>query len=140
LEGYGLLARQPIVEDGQQKDYLGPRPELLQKIEDQKKQQLNDKLNKSRADVSKLSEEEKMRRLAEMEQDASVNESYRSNRLVVKQEKDESGQGTGKFLQEMRTEVYKQAADSDLKDRLDQNRYYRQGSSDLEGSSNFLKR
>jgi hypothetical protein len=141
------------------KDYLGPRPDLLKKKEDQQKQLIeerNQKLSK-KYNPSELTEEEKLRRIAEMERDANV---FDQSRSMVKmsgkrdtagnagreaeEEEEEKGlistDGKGAFLQSMRNEVYKEASEKGLKDRLDTNRYYRQSAHEIDGSQNFLKR
>ena len=82
-----------------------------------------------------------------MLQDANAVESKRLAQLQTHEStqqqhntKADDHTGNAQFLSSMRTEVYHAAAESGLKDRLDQNRYYRQGAADLEGPSNFLRK
>jgi hypothetical protein len=150
---YGLQRRNDYRDrrssDEDRKDYLGPRPDLLRKKELEQKQSV---YKRQKTEVQKLSEEEKARRLAEMEKDAMVNDQQRASRhssasltsSSANNPSDEQGlvvnNGTGAFLQSMRNEAYKQAAHNGLKDRLDQNRNYRQSSFEMEDNQNFLKR
>lgn len=126
------------------RSYLGPNPELMKKKEEAKQKEMQEKLNRKREDVKALTEEEKERRLQAMLKDAELVDSKRVSQVKSQETshstKDDENTGKAQFLSSMRTEVYNTAAESGLKDRLDQNRYYRQGSADLEGASNFLRK
>ncbi len=150
-DGYGLVSRKPTTEQQstEDKDYLGPRPDLLKKKEEERRKQIEEKAQRGRggADSKKLSEEERLRRIAEMEKDAEDTERVRVNRLTTSKsngEGEEKGlvttDGKGGFLQSLRSEAYRQASENGLKDRLDQNRHYRQSSHEIDNSQNFLKR
>ena len=104
------------------------------------KQELELKMKAKENNIKKLSEEEKLRRLNEMKNDATKNDTIRISRMLNSNsnKNDESNNKNAVFLKDMRNEVYN-TADISMKDRLDQNKHYTQRKSDLE-SENFLKK
>ena len=142
-------------------EYLGPNPKLLQlKLEKEQQEKLSrlNQLNKQKVGVKQMSEDVRIQRLKEMENDAVMNDNLRQHRhsninnhhssstsassLIIKanHEDHDAYTGNAKFLQSMRKEVYSSASTMDVSARIDQNKHYRQSSVDIESSDGFLKR
>ena len=147
---YGLINARHGREDSSDKvnkSYLGPNPDLIKRKSEAENRALDEKRNKQKVDVKALSEEEKARRLREMEANADTNDHARharhsstdSSRARHYDNIEEGMTGNAKFLQLMRTEVYQQAADGGIKSRLEQHKHYQQRSVDLNSEGNFLK-
>jgi hypothetical protein len=142
---------------------LGPNRSLL----DKKLQQEKDEVNARQAAVArarsgqnkKLTAEEKARKLAEMEQDATTHDQLRFHRQLEKRrgsgatgsvdhsnEKDdqEDASGTaskGAFLSSMRNAVYNSSSSqsTSLSETMSRNKHYQQKGDDLD-SHGFMKR
>lgn len=148
VAGYGLVksGTQPLVPTAGKVE-LGPSAALLEK-KLEKERQANAWKSRPRQDVGKLSEDERLKRIKEMQQDAGLNDSIRQSRSSVasavaaagaKDEEYESAhQPSATFLKNMRHEVYNGSSGS-IEDRLKQNRHYVQRGNDME-SQGFLKR
>lgn len=156
LQGGGGHAKNSDGEGG----YLGPSRGLL----DKKLQQEKDELSARQAAVSrarsgqnkKLTAEEKARKLAEMQQDASTHDQLRLQRQLEKRrgtgeregnnddkEVADSSTGTaskGAFLSSMRNAVYNSSSSSaSLGETMSRNKHYQQKGDDLD-SHGFMKR
>lgn len=128
---------------------LGPNAKLVAMKDEQEKEKERSKF-KPRGEVKKLSEEERLRRLKEMEDDARINEELRLNRLRNKSgggrdgNKDISnaagatGSLDAKFIHDMRSDIYN-TGNTSMEDRLSRNRHYTQKGVDLD-SQGFMKR
>lgn len=120
--------------------YLGPRPDILEKRQQQSEAEMAAK-KRPRNDVKKLSEEEKRRRLEEMSMDAQKNDEMRFQRQLQSrrhQNEEETSNRGAAFLSDMRSEVYNKH-DGNMEERLSRNRHYHQRSDDLE-STGLTKR
>eukprot|EP01039_Chlorochromonas_danica_P004892 gene4892-5361_t len=147
---YGLIrAKQSSHADHhEEKNYLGPRPDLLRRKEELREAERQAKLAASQRNsaTQSMTEEERLARLAEMTMDADLLDK-KKQRLLAKTEGDngkgatnEDHSGRAVFLSDLRTEVYRQTSAQDVKSRLDQSRYTRQSSADVENGESFLKR
>lgn len=138
---YGLISKssrpaKPSSSDGS----LGPSAALLQKRADKDRAE-QEARNRKRVDVSQLSEQERLRRIAAMQEDAERHDSTRSSRqLVGTNGSEEGGENTGNaaFLESMRRSVYTSSA-ADMQERLSSNRHYMQSSANLEHDNGFRK-
>lgn len=93
--------------------------------------------------MSALTEEEKQRRLRAMQEDAERNDAIRASRLSAKGSSDAAGAdntGNAKFLASMRKEVYSTTSAADMGKRIDQNKYSRQSSADIDSADGFIRR
>jgi hypothetical protein len=137
---YGLLKRGDE-SSASAKDYSGPRPDLLRLKEDREAQDSAAR-NKPRESTKQLSEEEKMRRLSDMQRDAALNDAMRFGRHksggVDGSKSESTSKADPSFLQSMRNTVYVEATGS-MEDRVKQNKYYMQKAADMD-SEGFLKR
>lgn len=138
---YGLQSRNGASQVTD-RDYLGPRPDLLKKKDDERAATIATKL--AAAQRTRMSDEERMARLAAMERDAAVIDHTKASNLAViaakHKENDAEHTGKARFLADMRTEVYRQTADSDIKTRLDQRKHNRQSGVEQDEDDGFLKR
>lgn len=136
---YGLISKD-AGESRRERDYLGPRPELLSSKAARDAKEA-DARHKPRETAKGMSEEEKARRLAEMMRDAAVNDEMRFSRHKSGRPGDREearARADPAFLQSMRSEVYSKAGGG-IEDRLKQNRHYMQKNDDLD-SHGFMKR
>jgi hypothetical protein len=117
------------------------------KLEKQKAERDAKLSRKPSVNVKALSEEEKARRLQEMQQDALASDALRMQRVTVPKDgganEDVSAaprsEGDPNFITEMRSEVYVSANATSLQDRLQQNKHYAQKSTSL-NSEGFTKK
>lgn len=125
---------------------LGPNAALLakKKAEVAMKEE-TDRQKRARSGGAKgISEEDRRRRLMEMERDAAMYDQQRSTKITrekrsyEKEVNSNSNSKDGTFLSDMRSGVYNNAETS-MEDRLKRNRHYQQRSSDLD-SQGFLKK
>lgn len=141
-EQYGLQSSQGKRSDSPAKDYFGPRPELLRKKEEADRKAKEERQQAMRkANVRELSEEERLRRLREMESDAGNLDQSRVVRVKAEkddQKVDHGNSGNADFIRSMRSDVIEKAAEKGIKDRIEQHRHYNQRSGDME--ENFLRR
>lgn len=139
---YGLVRRgEEGGRDGRELGYLGPRPELLSKKAEKDAAEAaarSQPLESART----MSDEEKARRLAEMQRDAAVNDEIRMSRLHRprdhRAEDADLAKSNPAFLQKMRGAVYSSESMS-VEDRLQQNRHYVQSTSAMDRDG-FLRR
>jgi hypothetical protein len=123
---------------------LGPNAAILTKKLEQKR--LEDEAKyRPRGSVKHLSEEDRLKRMKEMEDDARIYNQIKSqNTRRSNNDRDEDYErsdrksGDAKFLNEMRKDVYNNNEIS-MEDRLQRNKHYHQRGNDLD-SSGFLKR
>lgn len=144
-KSYGLIRKGgPTQSEGKSAGSLGPDMELLRKKEaaDAEKNDWRKRLN--RDGVKKLTEEEKQKRLAEMEKDALISEERRRKSKTLpsdanSEEKVVDGGPSAGFIKSMRSELYNNDLDSSaaMEDRMKRNRHYQQSSSDFD--KGFLK-
>lgn len=132
---------------GKSKGSLGPDIELLKKKEaaDAESSDWRKKINRDGA--KKMSEEEKKKRIAEMERDALFSEAHRKKSTDIARQvlgdNSEAAKGSGpnaQFIKSMRSEVYNNQdldASSAMEDRMRRNRHYQQSSSDFD--KGFMK-
>ena len=136
---YGLVSR---VEGDESRNigYLGPRPDLISKRAEREAAEAAAR-SRPRESVRRMSEEEKARRLAEMQQNAAINDEVRMNRHHRQSENrsdnSENKRANPDFLQKMRGDVY--SNEISVEARLQQNRHYVQSSSAMERDG-FLRR
>eukprot|EP01041_Mallomonas_annulata_P008703 gene8703-17984_t len=128
---------------------LGPNVELLNKKIEQKKLEEAKKYQRP-STKQNISEEEKLRRIKEMENDAKVHDELRLQQLrshKTKQDQEskitslekEGGSSTDvKFLTDIRVGVYN-SGETTMEDRLKRNRHYQQKGTDLD-TSGFMKK
>ena len=155
-DGYGLVSKGAYVRghDDNKKslEALIDLKESREKQEEQSVRQGRIDRSEGKKGLQKLSAEEKQKRLAEMQSDATVNDNMRTNRMVSSHYGDRdriieetekptgsgTGSGSGSFLQEMRQEVYTSSTgskDTDMAARLQQKKHYIQKGADLEDSA-----
>mmetsp|Transcript_27178 Transcript_27178/g.33936 ORF Transcript_27178/g.33936 Transcript_27178/m.33936 type:complete len:421 (-) Transcript_27178:215-1477(-) len=124
------------------KSELGPSREMLAKAEERNAKPENDRPRKKQ----KLSEEERQRRIREMEQDANTYEEVRKERSVRTRQKDEReklrdeeryrrGRSDPDFLRSMHKKVYSEG--TSMEERMRRNKHYHQKGAD---SHKFLDR
>jgi hypothetical protein len=91
-----------------------------------------------------MTEEEKQRRIQEMQADADLNDAQRASRLTAKLAgagaPNEGNTGNASFLHSMRKEVYTTAGASDMSKRIDQNKYSRQSAADIDSAEGFVRK
>lgn len=98
------------------------------------------RLHRPKENVKALSEEERLRRVAAMQQDAETFDSSRAQRhqAYVEGEKarggDDGHTGQAAFIDSMRKDVYSLsgAAGGGIQERLQQNKHYQQSSNDMD--------
>lgn len=147
-KSYGLVKHggSNASSNGNPKESLGPDIQLLKKkeAEDAEKNEWRKRLN--RDGVKKLTQEEKDRRLAQMEQDALISEARRKKTIEIKKNPVEDREAVGSnsvsadFIKSMRSEVYNNQdldASSAMEERMRRNRHYQQSSSDFD--KGFMK-
>lgn len=145
-ERYGLVAdrSRPDRRATDARQGLGPRPELVRAAEERKEAAAPKRPLKR----GPLTDEERERRLREMEADALKHEQMRVSRLHKMAEKvgegqpgaDVAGNGSGstdpKFLREMARTVYTEGGD--MAERIQRNRHYHQSKADMESGEGFI--
>ena len=142
---YGLLPnknRIPTESSGIGGNNLGPNPALLKKKLDAEKAAEAERKNRARGDVRGLSEEERQRRILAMQEDAQKNDAVRTTRhdpARTVAETAEENTGNAAFLESMRKTVYT-TNDIDMQSRIDQNKYNRQSSAEIDSSDGFLRK
>ena len=118
--------------------HLGPSLALLQKKSDKERIEQEQRMSRSKENVKALSEEERLRRIAAMQQDAQDNDTSRIERHRAYDRSDHANTtehtGNAVFIDSMRRDVYslEGTAGGGIKERLDQNKHYRQSSGDME--------
>lgn len=153
---YGLLTKRGSADQGgsdshsretSKNEFLGPRPEVLARKAEREQLESAARL-KPKEDVKQLTEEERLRRLNDMQSNADVHDDMRVSRLTAKssasttaRENEASGAGdsAGNFLHSMRSEVYNTASIS-MEDRISQNKHYTQRGMDLDSASSFMRK
>ncbi|TMW56504.1 hypothetical protein Poli38472_006514 [Pythium oligandrum] len=140
---YGLISREGAVEcKDVDRSTLGPSTKFLAQTRDKKKQEeeeLRQKLSKSsRRDT--MSQEEMLKRAAQMAEDAEAREVFLAKRAAEKRERlDEAEQNISKdphFLKQLQDAAYVQNGSS-VEDRLRRNAHYIQKRAD---AGNFLSK
>ncbi len=111
--------------------------DLLQRKADKERAEQELRNSRTRENVKQLSEEERLRRIQQMQQDAEVNDTSRMGRLQAYDHQQstlvEDRSGKAEFIDSMRKDVYSgSATGGSIKDRLDQNKHYRQSTADME--------
>ena len=141
---YGLIKGKQSQTKNEQ-NYFGPNPELLALKEAENNKKVNELKNRGRNDLKSLSEEERLKRLSDMQQNAERYDSVRDVRIhdekKMKQNEtvnDTNLKQSATFIKDMRDEVYIKSNDK-IEDRLKQNRHYMQKETDIE-KHGFLKR
>ena len=120
---------------------MGPNIELLAAKRKQQELEEQSKLaQKQRHDVKKMSEEERAKRLREMEINAQIKDEivlHRQRPGSQPTDNDKVSAGA-EFIRDMRSVVYDTDSTS-MEDRLSRNRQYSQRSSDMD-SHGFMKK
>lgn len=141
---YGLLPGRnaaPKPSSSGDATHLGPNPELLRRKQEAERKAETDRRNRTRADVSSLTEEERLRRIEAMQADADLNDAQRASRLRNSQRPgaEDTQSGNAEFLQSMRKEVYTTGS-TDMGKRIDQNKYSRQSAADIDSADGFVRK
>ena len=141
---YGLLPGRnaaPKPSSSGDATHLGPNPELLRRKQEAERKAETDRRNRTRADVSSLTEEERLRRIDAMQADADLNDAQRASRLSNSQRPgaEDTQSGNAEFLQSMRKEVYTTGS-TDMGKRIDQNKYSRQSAADIDSADGFVRK
>ena len=139
---YGLVKGSggAVSDGGRSHLSLGPRADLIESKEAAMKSELMARLGRKKESVAALSEEQKQRRLREMQEAADLKDLV-MQKLHENDHKETTKTttavgGQASFLASMRSEVYS-SSDTTMADRLNQNKHYTQKGEDLD---KFLSR
>jgi len=128
--------------------YLGPQQSLISSREEKERQEKAAKFQPRDQSVKALSEEEKQRRLQEMQQDASRTDEMRYKRVATEkvhaqeeaaaEEETNGSKSNASFLKEMRNAVYN-TSEATMEERLQTNKHYTQKGTDLDAAG-FMRK
>jgi hypothetical protein len=135
-EGYGLVTDNSIREN-RKSEFLGPNPKLLEKKAKLEREKETAKL-KPKESVKSLSQEEKLKRIQGMEEDAKRFEDKRKIRLQPPSTDKEAENKNASFMHGIRNQVYN-SNETSMEERLKQNRHYTQRGQNLD-SEGFMRR
>jgi tagatose-1,6-bisphosphate aldolase non-catalytic subunit AgaZ/GatZ len=123
--------------------HLGPNPELLRRKDEAERKAEAERRNRTRADLSTMTEEERLRKIQAMQADADQNDALRASRLssaaARTTTREDEHTGKASFLQSMRKEVYTSGS-VDMSKRIDQNKNSRQSSADIDSAEGFIRK
>lgn len=122
---------------------LGPNQELLNRKLEAERQAEVARRNRTRIDVKAMSEEERLRKIQEMQMDADHNDMLRTTRHQLSSGASsgdvEGHSGNAVFLESMRKSVYT-TGEIDMRSRIDQNKHSRQSSADIDSAEGFIRK